>query len=366
MTWFIARPVFRKFILGLLCGLAPLLALASDSCRVVFDLGSSGIRAGASATQVIVRADYDYLGVWWAKQSLIEVVDSTVAALNDLPLKAGFPAGCRKVGGGFSVWRMAGHANVGELADILENVHSKTGVAILLIPQQHEGAYGYFGSRQVLGSRLTTTHVLDIGGGSLQISGEQTAYGDALGQKIWHQELCRLIRNTDTTPCALQPMTGKEVAIARSLLTERLKPVQEIIPGKVTLTAISRPVSRNVLPAMKQLFRESVDAEGFSRSAITQAIERLAPVTLSEAALQSGIEQTYAAYLISDMLLVEGVLQATRGNYLHVAEINLTNIPGLLNDDRAFNWELRYGCYLKRLRTIGLPAYDSEPASCPQ
>ena len=359
-------PAFRQALLGLVCWLASLPALAGDTCRVVFDMGSSGIRAGVLNSEIIVRADFDYLSEWWAKHSLKGTVATTVTSLHDLSLQAGFPTDCQKVGGGFSVWRLAAQANVDELADILEYIYSTTGVAVLVIPQQQEGAYGFFGSRQVLGSRLTTTHVLDIGGGSLQISGEHSSFGEALGQKIWHRELCRVIRNTDTTPCTLQPLSEKEVAIARSLLMERLKPAADKLSGTVSLTAISRPVSRNVFPAVKRMVVEETDHQGFSRSAIKQAIDHLAPLKMNEAVLLSGSEPAYASYLISDMLLVEGLLQATGGSYLHVAEIDLTNIPGVLNDEHAFSWRLQYGCYLERLRHVGVPAYASEPASCPQ
>ena len=65
------------------------------------------------------------------------------------------------------------------------------------------------------------------------------------------------------------------------------------------------------------------------------------------------------------MLLVEGLLEATRGDSLMVAEIDLTNIPGLLADERAFAWQRHYGCYLDRLRGMGLDAYASDPDSCP-
>ncbi len=65
------------------------------------------------------------------------------------------------------------------------------------------------------------------------------------------------------------------------------------------------------------------------------------------------------------MLLVEGLLLATGGETLAVAEIDLTNIPGLLADDKAFAWPAHYGCYLDRLRSLGLAAYASDPASCP-
>ena len=64
------------------------------------------------------------------------------------------------------------------------------------------------------------------------------------------------------------------------------------------------------------------------------------------------------------MLLVEGLMRATGDQDLYIADVDLTNLPGLLADDRAFEWAENYGCYLDRLRRLGLDAYASDPASC--
>ena len=247
---------------------------------------------------------------------------------------------------------------------MLAGLRSATGVAIVVIPQVQEGANGYFGARQLLGAALQTSHVLDIGGGSLQIAGEQTSFGDMLGQKVWHRQLCQEIHNSEAAPCHLQPMTGEELATARKLLAERLQPVSAALPGTVSMTAISRPVSRGVLPAVAKLSGAAGDGKGFSRIALSAAIERLAPLSLEESAALVG-GSGHLAWLLSDMLLVEGLLEATGGANLQVAEIDLTNLPGLLADDRAFAWGRHYGCYMERLRSQGINAYASDPATCP-
>jgi hypothetical protein len=332
---------------------------------VAFDIGSSGIRAGASNSSVMARADIDYLGPLWAGRSLEETVVPTIAALHDLREKAGFPADCARVGGGFSAWRLAAEQGAGDLAGILERLWSASGVAILVIPQGQEGGYGYFGARQLLGERLSTTHILDIGGGSLQIAGAQTSFGEALGQKIWHRHLCQEIRNSESTPCTLQPMTGDELAIARSLLADKLKDVATALPLPLSMTAISRPVSRGVLPALGKLAGGSGERKSFTRAELSSAIERLARLSPEETATLLGGSSAHLPWLLSDMLLVEGLLQATGGESLQVAEIDLTNIPGLLADDHAFAWRAHYGCYLERLRNLGAEAYASDPATCP-
>lgn len=126
--------------------------------------------------------------------------------------------------------------------------------------------------------------------------------------------------------------------------------------GPVSMTAISRPVSRGVLPAVLKLSGENEGRKQFGRAELTIAIERLARMTMAETAAHLGGLSAHMAWLLSDMLLVEGLLQATGADTLTVAEIDLTNIPGLLADERAFAWQRHYGCYL-----IACAAWASMP-----
>ena len=329
-------------------------------------MGSSGIRAGASNSVTTQRVNVDYLTPLWAGRSLDETIATTISALRDLPAKAGFATECARVGGGFSAWRLALQLGAHNLTATLRRIQAESGVAVLVIPQEQEGTYGYRGARQLMGNSLTTSHVLDIGGGSLQIAGEKSTFGDALGQKIWHRTLCSEIRATTSTPCALQPMTDQELTRARALLAKKLGGITTTLPANVTMTAISRPVSRGVMPAVQHLAGEPAAIKTLQRSALITAIQRIAGLTSEETATLLGSAKAHAAYLLSDMLLVEGLLQATNAETLHVAELDLTNLPGLLADDRAFSWSERYDCYLGRLPNLGLDAYRSDPATCIQ
>jgi hypothetical protein len=160
-------------------------------------------------------------------------------------------------------------------------------------------------------------------------------------------------------------MTGDELATARSLLAELLGGVAAALPGTVTLTAISRPVSRGIAPAVARLVPSGAGDDALQRAAISAAIGQIAGLTGGETVVATGNPRDHVAYLLSTMLLVEGVLLATGAESLEVAEVDLTNLPGLLADDRAFAWGQRPGCYLERLRTLGLGAYASDPATCP-
>lgn len=355
-------------ILRALAGLAGLLFAASvfaaGPCRIVFDMGSSGIRAGASGSETILRADIDYLAPLWAGRGLDELVGTTIAALVDLPRQGGFAEDCVRVAGGFSAWRLALQQNAGSLVANLSRIKAVSGASLLVIPQNVEGAYGYLGARQLLGSRLASSHILDIGGGSLQIAGEYTSFGDALGQKIWHRELCRVIRRAEAQPCRLQPLPANDVAAARSLASERLKGVREALHGPVTMTAISRPVTQGVVPAVARLLEQGFGQGPLPLSALSAAIEMLAGLTPDQVTARLEMPTKYAAYLLSDMLLLEGLMQAAGGEPLHFAELDLTNLPGLLADEQAFGWAGNYGCYLERLALLGLQAYASDPASC--
>ena len=361
-----ARPAagWGRAVLGLVFAVLAMSTGAGEACRVAFDFGSSGIRVGASNHPGTARVDIDYLAPQWAGRSLEELAAPTLAALRDLPVKAALPDDCAKVAGGFSAWRLAAGREAAGLADLLGRLQAASGVPVLVIPQAQEGAYAYYGARQKLGLRLTTSHVLDIGGGSLQVAGERSSYGALLGQKAWHRNLCQALRPGEPLPCRLQPLLPEELSRARQLADAALGEVRRALPGPVTMTAISRPVSRGVLPAVDRLRPGEITGAQLPQRSLARAIVQMAVATREESAAQSGLKSSHLPYLLSDMLLVEGLLRATDGASLTVLEAELSNLPGLLADDRAYAWGKRYACYLDRLRRQGEAAYASDPATC--
>ena len=354
-------------LLSLLAGaLAAGLAHAAPDadCRVAYDIGSSGIRAGASNSRMGTRASIDYLAALRENGSLDATVEPTMAALGEPFRKKMFDLACARVGGGFSAWRIALQQDVGKLIPGLNRIKAATGVAVIVVPQSVEGSYGYRGAQQLLGNRLTTSHVLDIGGGSLQIAGERSSFGDAIGQKLWHQQVCQALNKPGGLPCSLAPMRDGELAAVRALLAKRLEQAGASLGAPVTMTAISRPVTHGVAPAVARLAGQAPGTNTLSRDDLGRAITQLTGMTLADAASRLDMAPAYAAYLLSDMLLVEGLMQAAGAPELQVAAIDLTNIPGLLADDRAYQWADDYGCYLLRLARDGLDAYASDPGSC--
>lgn len=351
-------------LLPLLAGaLAVGLAHADAGCRVAYDIGSSGIRAGASNSSMSTRSGIDYLAALRENGSLDATVDMTIAALGQPFDKGWFDTGCARVGGGFSAWRIALRQDAGKLMPDLARIRTATGVAVIVVPQNVEGAYGYRGARRLLGNRLATSHVLDIGGGSLQIAGEQSSFGDAIGQKLWHQQACQAL-DKPGVPCSLSPMRSEELGAVRALLAKRLENVGASLGGPVTMTAISRPVTHGVAPAVARLLGKPPEQDALSRADLGSAIAQVAGMTVDETARRLDMAPGYAAYLLSDMLLVEGLMQAAGARELRIAAIDLTNIPGLLADDRAYRWADNYGCYLLRLARDGIDAYGSDPATC--
>lgn len=345
-----------------LLSLFPALAAAEPGCRIAFDLGSTGIRAGASGQSQVAKANIDYLGFLWSEAPLQQIVAPTAEALGRLPQEAGFAADCARVGGGFSFWRLAQQRDPAALSAALEQIHAASGVAVLVVPPAREGAYGFYGARQVL-RQIETTHILDIGGGSLEIAGTDSGFSEALGQRTWSRQLCLHLRATPQSGCALQPLSDAELARARAFADAQLRGAAAL-PQPLTLTSISRPVSRGLLPALRRL--AFVDtAERLPLGAISQGIAALAGRSIAETAALTGAAPEHAVFLLSDLLLVEGLLRQTGASELRVAEADLTNLPGLLADDRAYQWAARYACYLQRLSDSGLAAFDSDPATCP-
>jgi len=361
-----AVSALRQLVAGLIGLLLALAAWAEAPCRIAFDLGSSGIRAGASEQSATARRDIDYLGPLWAGRSLAETIGPTIFALRDLPAEAGFGRDCLRIAGGFSAWRLQAEQDAELLATLLGRIQLASSVAVLVIPQNSEGRYGYFGAQQRLGAQLTTSHILDIGGGSLQIAGQERSFGTALGQQAWRRLLCQTLRDNAAADCPLQPLSQAELASAAELLKQKLAGLADTLGDAVSLTAISRPVTQGIMPAVTKLQGLSADASLLPRPALQASIAILSEWSLAETSQRLGIPEKFAAYLLSDMLLVDGLLQATGADHLAVAELSLTNLPGLLADERALAWAQHYDCYLQRLRQSGIAAFDSDPATCPR
>jgi hypothetical protein len=204
-----------------------------------------------------------------------------------------------------------------------------------------------------------------MGGGSLQIAGARTTYGQALGQKSWHQLLCASLRQSAVPACDLQPMSAENLLAVRFALDEKFSGVAAALEPSTTLTAISRPITRGVAPAVRLLVEgKSGPLDRLSAKDLSAAITVMAGLSSEKIATLTGTPPSYAAYLLSDMLLLEGLLRATGGADIKVIDGTLSILPALLSDDKAFKWSARYGCYLERFMVSGPDAYFSDPATC--
>ena len=373
---------FRRGWLALALGtLLGGMAQAEEPCRIAFDIGSSGIRVGGNAGAGSAKASIDYLSDVWADQRIDVTVDATVAALKDMPAKAVLPAGCQQVAGGFSAWRLA--LDLGdrrELVETLAELHGRSGVAVFVIPQAVEGAYGYASARALLGDRLKTRYILDIGGGSLQIADAGSGWGTTLGQKTWHREFCQVVRGDSQGNCQVLPLTGAERRAAAHLLAGRIGEARRALPGRLDLTAISPPVTRSVYPLLRYLAAQGrlgsgrVDERGFDLAAVNGALDLLTGLDAAHwqqllGECRAGVPESlcqpsFGEYVASDLLLVQALMNGLGVNKLKVAEADINNVPGLLGDDRAYRWSEQYSCYLARLDRRGADAYLDDPASC--
>jgi hypothetical protein len=340
-------------------------ALGDRPCRVAFDMGSSGIRVGTSLSAKIGRVEFDALELLRTPGGVDALSRPVQAALQDL-LSAIDEAGpCEKIAGGFSAWRLAFTQDPERLIQILDQVKNTLGIGLLIIPQSREGNYAYFHAKKVLRARLQTSHVLDIGGGSLQVSGEHASSGAMLGQKLWYRELCELLRKRSEENCDLQPMSDAELALARDFAGRRLRGLTGTLRGQTTLTAVSRPLTRGVGPAVSRLLAAvATQPASLQRDWISQAISVLAQEPADGVARRTDQDPRFARYLVSDMLLVEGIMLGAGINLIHLAELDLTNVPGLLQDEQAYSWLSNYPCYLERLRLLGPDALGDTPAAC--
>lgn len=339
----------------------------AGSCVVGFDVGSSGIRAGKDSGQVLLRTDVDYLALLADPYSFHVATAPTVKAINDLMLRAGDDFnGCSRVAGGFSAWRMAASKDKELLAEVIRDIYTQTGVPLLVIPQDREAVFGYVGARYLLGDQLLTSHILDLGGGSLQVVSAKESFGLPLGQKTWHETLCVKLRGK--AQCDLQPMSEGEIEEVRDFAFLQFRGGQGKLSEPIELTAVSRPVTKTLAPIVLGL--TGIPGEKrFSLNALTASIDLLAKQTsagLVSTLVVAGVSSRYVQFVLTDMLLVEGLLKSTGAAGLRFAEIELTNVPGLIADSQVNDWMGHFDCYLERFKKQGEDAFHTDVSTCRQ
>jgi hypothetical protein len=355
----------------------------TEPCRVGFDVGSSGVRVGSSCRPETERVAIDYLADVWASNAVSSTIEPTVDALRTLPGKAGLESGGPRVAGGYSAWRLAlEKGGADRMAATLAEIEARSGVRLLVIPQDVEGDYGYYAARQALGERLATDAILDIGGGSLQIARPGRGWGDALGQRAWRRLFCAEVKGDTSPECSPNPVGQDAMARAQAVLASRIAEAREKLGQGFTVTAVSSPLVRGIHPAIRSLAARhggisgQIDEAGFDRTAIESAITALAG--LNDAAMLDLLDQCrkktdqpscrsqFIGTVVTDMLLVRTLMLGLGIERIEVAAADLTNVPGLLADSRATAWSADYACYLARLRRLGIDAFVSDVASCPR
>ncbi|MBF0155091.1 MAG: hypothetical protein HQL64_15235 [Magnetococcales bacterium] len=379
----------RRVIAGLLVLgwslLVPETAPASG-CHIGFDVGSSGIRVGPAlradrSEGTSAKVAIDYLADVRPNHEIKQTLDATIDALISLPKTAGLPEGCQAVAGGYSAWRMAlQQGGSAHLVASLREIHQRTRVAFFVIPQDVEGTYGYHAAKKVLGSALQTPFILDIGGGSMQIAGQSGGWGSELGQKEWRRLFCAQIKGSPDPLCRPNPVGRSALAEVAQLLDPRIAEARAILGSGLGLTAISPPVVKAIHPAMHYLANErhwiapTVDAQGLSRAALGEAIallatqDDLAIVTLLDGCREKTAHPLCVPHLVStlvtDMLLVHALMTGLNVERLDIASAEITNVPGILADQRALTWANHYACYLQKLGEVGIDAFKADPQGC--
>lgn len=352
-------------------------------CRIGFDVGSSGVRIGSADSAAQARTSIDYLADVWADNRIDASVGPTIAAFSVLPSQAGLPDGCDAVAGGYSAWRLAmERGNRADVAETLRLIRARTGVALYVIPQDVEGTYGFYAARQALGDRLRDSYILDVGGGSLQIASIHTGWGAALGQKAWRKLYCHDGKGSDAAACSVNPVGPGAIALARKLLAGNVASARAVLGSLQEVTAVSAPVVKTMHPVIRHLAAQGrIAADGITATSFDIAGLRAAIRVLSDkddAALLHYLDNclqmdgqaicvpSFLPTLVSDMLLVHAFMEGLGVRRLELAEANITNVPGLLADTRAWAWRDRYDCYLSRLVQQGDRAFKSNPATCPR
>lgn len=375
------------FAFALLCLAVPS-AQAADipqGCMIGFDIGSSGLRVGLSDASGVreshQRISVDALGDVWAHGGLTDSIAPTVAALRDMPAQQDFPSECRKVAGGYSAWRLAAEKNgPAQLAERLRSIHQASGAFVFVIPQRVEGRYGYIAARRTLGAALTTPYILDIGGGSLQIAGENGGWGAALGQNAWRKLYCQADDAQAAPDCALNPLGDQAKAKAQHLLADDIAQARRTLGSGFSATGVSISIVHGMHPLLLFYAKtgvipaDSADAQGFDRTGLDAALAHLGRLNddqiaadLAQCRQSLGTRECdphFAAVTAGNMLLLDTLMTGLAIDRLQVGEADITNVPGILADTDVRRWTNHYECYLSLLAAMGPDALTTPAPAC--
>ncbi|MBF0422551.1 MAG: hypothetical protein HQL73_06120 [Magnetococcales bacterium] len=353
----------------------------AETCLVGFDVGSSGIRAGSPTSETTAKVKADYLADVWQDNRIDATNETTITAFISLPKKLGL-TGCLGLAGGYSAWRLAmENGNPGDVAKTLAEFRRRGGVYFFIIPQDVEGSYGYTAAQKILGERLRTPFIIDIGGGSLQIASRRKGWGAPLGQKSWRKLFCQQVKGSKTNDCSPNPVGPQAVELARQVLAPFVAEARSTLGQGFELTAVSPLVVHGMFPLLRTLAQTQpniaagVDATRFSRVALAEAIHRLAHLDdsglanwLAHLAATHGLpasQKTFIPTHVTDMLLLYTLMEGLDIERVEVGEADITNVPGILADPRPREWSRHYFCYLQRLQQQGINAFLSDPNTCP-
>lgn len=338
---------------------------ARSECLTVFDVGSSGVRTGNSETQLRSRAPLEFLRTVWATGTLDPLLPDLVKILNDLPRQAHYKGSCLKLAGGFSAWRLALDKNPQALIAVLEKVQQDTGVYVVVIPQAVEGSYAWVGAQQRLGADLKTEYVLDVGGGSFQLSGQRESIGLPLGQKSNRRAVCLGLELDGGERCLLLPLSAEQRLGAKDLLLDRLKAAGQLSDAtSIEATAVSRPVTRGVMPFANRVLQLGESNRVLTAQQVASVSEQLSQMDVKQVTQMMGGAEDMHEYLMSDLLLLEAVMQHARISRLHAHEADINNVPGLMQDQNLKLASQAYPCYLDWLSKVGIQAYALAGSHC--
>ena len=272
--------------------------------------------------------------------------------MRDLPTQVGFLPACERIGGGFLGLADGARARPEALADLLARIRMASGAGAGPAPGR-EGPGAYLGARQILGARCTPAMCSISAAVACRLPVPTKRLRRPARAKSSGIACCVPDPQMTTRPVPLQPLGEDELTAARQRIAEKLHDLAMTLPASLTLTAISRPVSRGVLPAVRRLAPGGADATGFDRSALTVAIRALADKPLAQAATMVGARRNTPPTCFPTCCSSRGSWRR-RISRLQVAEAALNNLRGLFSPMIGYSpGAATHDCYLGRLRTLG-------------
>lgn len=304
--------------------------------RAAFDIGSGQIKMQVSDIDVKANKIVNVLLVESAtvalRENLVKSLDGrlstdiqnqVVDAISELMKKAApfHPKACQAIA--TEGLRLAKNSDV-----LLERIANETGVSVTIVSQEEEGILGFISAVSEAGVDPDQAVSWDFGGGSFQITTKcgdhYSVYQGRLGKVPFKNALLKLQGKDEKQILSPNPISKSQVEQAVKFIKENIKEVPTELRQKLNdPKVVTLGIGINPLWGMQQ-------NENYDKNRLLSEINCRVGLDDGAISTKESISAAYSPYVVSNLILAYGVMQALDFHQVHYVGTQGANAIGAL------------------------------------